>query len=91
MTVRTCRVCSCTDDHACEGGCYWLPIPHDDLCSACAPAASHIISMGIDDKGRSVATCRCGWTENAIRTTGGRIVLDKRIKRHWQDAVRTGS
>ncbi|MCK9435726.1 MAG: hypothetical protein M0Q12_00795 [Synergistaceae bacterium] len=28
----TCRVCGCTDNHACEGGCYWV---EEDLCSAC--------------------------------------------------------
>jgi len=27
-----CRVCGCTDDHACPGGCYWV---EPDLCSAC--------------------------------------------------------
>lgn len=30
---RRCRVCGCTDDHACPGGCYWVEY---DLCSACA-------------------------------------------------------
>ena len=30
--VRSCRVCGCTDDHACEGGCSWVTA---DLCSAC--------------------------------------------------------
>lgn len=30
--VRTCRVCGCTDDHACEGGCEWIEW---DLCSKC--------------------------------------------------------
>jgi hypothetical protein len=30
--LRTCRVCGCTDDHACPGGCYWV---EDDLCSQC--------------------------------------------------------
>lgn len=29
----TCRGCGCTDDHACEGGCFWV---EDDLCSRCA-------------------------------------------------------
>lgn len=29
----TCRVCGCTDDHACPGGCYWVK---PDLCSRCA-------------------------------------------------------
>ena len=31
--VRTCRECGCTDDAACDGGCWWVK---DDLCSACA-------------------------------------------------------
>lgn len=31
--VKTCRVCGCTDDNACPGGCYWV---EDDLCSRCA-------------------------------------------------------
>ncbi len=34
--VRTCRGCGCTDDYACDGGCWWVA---DDLCSECAPAA----------------------------------------------------
>ena len=29
---RRCRVCGCTDDHACPGGCSWV---EEDLCSAC--------------------------------------------------------
>lgn len=32
MDVHRCRVCGCTDDHACPGGCYWV---EKDLCSAC--------------------------------------------------------
>jgi hypothetical protein len=31
--VRACRVCGCTDERACAGGCYWVEA---DLCSACA-------------------------------------------------------
>ena len=30
---QRCRVCGCTDDHACPGGCYWV---EPDLCSQCA-------------------------------------------------------
>lgn len=30
--ARACRVCGCTENHACPGGCYWVDI---DLCSAC--------------------------------------------------------
>lgn len=35
----SCRVCGCTDDAACPGGCWWVPDPlkAGDLCSACAP------------------------------------------------------
>lgn len=33
--VRSCRVCGCTDDHACPPMCSWVEA---DLCSACAPA-----------------------------------------------------
>lgn len=33
MPERECRVCGCTDRHACEGGCWWV---EEDLCSACA-------------------------------------------------------
>jgi len=34
---RACRVCGCTEDNACEGGCSWVPDPDGgDLCSACA-------------------------------------------------------
>lgn len=40
-----CRVCGCTDEHACEGGCSWVPDPacEGDLCSRCLPA----VAMGL--------------------------------------------
>ncbi len=31
--MATCRTCGCTDERACEGGCFWV---EPDLCSACA-------------------------------------------------------
>jgi hypothetical protein len=33
-----CRVCGCTDDCACDGGCYWVD-RRCTLCSNCAPDA----------------------------------------------------
>jgi hypothetical protein len=30
--VTICRRCGCTDNSACEGGCWWV---EEDLCSAC--------------------------------------------------------
>ena len=32
----SCRVCGCTDDNACTGGCWWVD---DGLCSSCAGPA----------------------------------------------------
>lgn len=29
----SCRVCGCSDDAPCEGGCEWV---EEDLCSRCA-------------------------------------------------------
>lgn len=37
LAERACRVCNCTDDDACPGGCYWV---EDDLCSRCRPRAA---------------------------------------------------
>jgi hypothetical protein len=31
----TCRVCGCTEEHACDGGCSWVDRACT-LCSACA-------------------------------------------------------
>lgn len=31
-----CEHCQCTEEHACEGGCYWI---HARLCSECATEA----------------------------------------------------
>lgn len=35
--VPCCRVCGCTDDRACAGGCRWA---QDDLCTACVEKPS---------------------------------------------------
>ena len=32
LEERKCRLCGCTQNNACEGGCYWVEI---DLCSKC--------------------------------------------------------
>lgn len=35
--IRKCKICGCTDDVACPGGCRWIEI---DLCSKCAEKKS---------------------------------------------------
>lgn len=38
--VPACRVCGCTEDQACDGGCHWVDDPQmGDLCSRCVNAA----------------------------------------------------
>jgi ParB family chromosome partitioning protein len=37
-----CRVCGCTDDHACEGGCSWV---EKDLCSQCVGSAESEVAI----------------------------------------------
>lgn len=34
VVAGACRLCGCTDDRACPGGCYWV---FPNVCSACAP------------------------------------------------------
>lgn len=45
--LRFCRVCGCSQDHACPGGCYWLT---DDLCSNCGYSIATCEGTIIDDK-----------------------------------------
>lgn len=37
LGIRQCRVCGCTGDHPCDGGCDWV---ETDLCSSCVTCAS---------------------------------------------------
>ena len=48
---QQCKVCGCTWNNACEGGCYWV---EDDLCSSCAEKMSglnpYYYTFGTDPK-----------------------------------------
>lgn len=35
-----CRICGCTDEHACEEGCFWSELP--EICSRCAGRLAEI-------------------------------------------------
>jgi len=35
-TERICRICGCTQNNTCLGGCWWVDV---DLCSSCAESA----------------------------------------------------
>ena len=32
LLQQTCRICGCTNERACLGGCHWI---QEDLCSEC--------------------------------------------------------
>lgn len=97
---QACRVCGCTERNACmteEGPCFWLAEPGSQsgpgLCSACAAAADHVVSMTVDMlAAEHVATCRCNWSRRASLLSGPerpeRLVrLDDAIRAHWQAVV----
>jgi hypothetical protein len=44
-----CRVCACTEDCACPGGCTWVPDPEmeGDLCSSCLPGVLEHLALGV--------------------------------------------
>lgn len=52
MEVRKCRVCGCTDENACEGGCEWV---EEDLCSAC----SDVLYLWCPSREQRVASLIC--------------------------------
>lgn len=45
-SVRYCRVCGCTDNRACHGGCHWAG---DDICSACESAQEADLRRVVSD------------------------------------------
>lgn len=45
--VPACRICGCTDERACAGGCWWVEDPEGegDLCSACLTEVIHTLGV----------------------------------------------
>jgi hypothetical protein len=82
---RACRVCGCTQDNACPGGCAWMA-EDPGLCTACAPAREHVVAMSNPD-GQSVARCSCGEFESRLPWGDHYAKQDAAVRAHWQDAV----
>src|SRR5579859_6376233 len=49
-TEPSCRICGCTEQNACDGGCSWVEVPKGEapLCSACQGGAGDLIGVLID-------------------------------------------
>ncbi len=90
--LRICRVCGCDDAHACmtdDGPCFWID-ERDDICSGCAAAGEHVVSMTQDwEASERVATCSCGFTARHPFAVGNEAyaTLDGEIRKHWQAVV----
>jgi hypothetical protein len=53
--VARCRVCGCTEDQVCPGGCAWADDPEmGDLCSRCVGAILRITVEDLDNGERAV-------------------------------------
>ncbi len=83
-TVRTCRVCGCTDARACEGGCWWLD-ERDDLCSSCAAAQSHVVRR-TRYFSLVIATCNCGQFQVKLPIAHHRK-METAVRNHWREVV----
>lgn len=57
-----CRVCGCTEERACDGGCWWVPDPLElgPLCSSCLPVLERVRNALAALDGH---TCHAGHTD----------------------------
>lgn len=53
--------------------------PHSQLCTGCAPARDHIVSMKTGE-----VVCQCGWRASA----GTHAERDALVHEHWQSIIR---
>ena len=76
-----CRVCGCTYDRACDGGCWWAKVEGGSapLCSACSGTADDMtevlirIKSVIGDDRKSERPRITSWIRAAINRRADRI------------------
>ena len=82
--VRACRLCGCTENRACLGGCYWV---EQDLCSACRPKVGKVSPLTRADQVREVIAAG-----GALKRRGGLVLLYDAVGNAvpaWQQACAT--
>lgn len=79
--MATCRICGCTDERACPGGCWWV---EPDFCSACAPAERQNETPEMVKKFFSANCCACGGPMRGSRHLNV-VVLNKKAR--WKYPV----
>jgi hypothetical protein len=77
-----CRVCGCTDDRACEGGCFWVD-KDDTLCSTCAGTRGDLAATL-----RDIAARLSDELHTPRRTAGRKLWIEKAIKEANKAIVR---
>lgn len=70
--VSRCRVCGCTEKHACASGCYWVPedlVPVEGpICSTCANAVTAMCEWFDDARRPNFAALKHEYERQAFNT-----------------------
>ncbi len=96
-----CRICGCTDDTPCEGGCWWDE-DHNEICSHCMEWIEAIIlpgspnevgrALGLEDNANVLAVAldnaRGDWRRVAIRKRQGELAGGKPARERERERER---
>ena len=66
--MSTCRICGCTDDHACPEGCTWV---EETLCSSCADKA---VDGPVEEPAKVLRCAACGTAGRMLVNPGGKAL-----------------
>lgn len=81
----TCSRCSCTDEHACAGGCFWVA---PNLCSSCLTSAELDVAM-LEYAGLA-ADLEARFEALAARHDASVVVASPSVLEQWAERVGTG-
>lgn len=95
INLNACRVCRCTEERACDGGCSWVPVerglglrddvPIAPLCSACAGTEGDVVEATRRIAG--LQRRKSGGFEVVQEAAQIARALSKRVKaraKHWR-------
>jgi hypothetical protein len=59
-SVAVCIGCGCDDNHACEGGCYWLRVDYIAGVGVCSECSGHLARWLAGERGPHMSECLPG-------------------------------
>ncbi len=76
LTKHECRICGCTEDHACPGGCGWADKTHT-LCTGCAHLVEPLTALA-----ETMVSATCNLAAGRTTDAGGvyRTCMDALIE-----------